>query len=230
MPRIPDVEPVEIDKHGRKTLTHPAFGQITVSRISGQRTLYGSDFEHNGFVRVSVFQSELERSLHRDWPHSTNVPLIEVDMSEAQWGSFVSSFGVGMGTQCTLNVVGSERKPGLPLPERAKKHFGEGQEAVAAVLNDLSTLRAKVEAGTSGLSKTRQADLLKEVDWAIRRMNDSLPFVAKSLAEEMEQTVEKAKTEVHAYVTRTVIDAGIAAIRGDGAEGPLLLTKPDPAA
>lgn len=229
MPRIPDMEPAETEERGRKVLRHPAFGQITVNRISGQRTLYGSDFEHNGFVRVSVFESELERSHHRDWPHHNMKPLIEVDMSEAQWGSFVSSFGIGMGTQCTLNVVGNERKPGLPLPERAKKHFGEGQETVAAVLADLNTLRAKVEAGTAGLSKTRQAELLKDVDWAIRRMNDSLPFVAKSLAEEMEHTVEKAKTEVHAYVTRTVIDAGIAAIRGDGAEGPLLITKSNPA-
>ena len=230
MPRTPDVEPVEVEKHGRTVLTHPAFGQITVSRISGQRTLYGSDFGHNGFVRVSVFASELERNHHRDWPHHMNVPLIELDMSEAQWGSFVSSFNIGMGTQCTLNVVGDERKPGFPLQERAKLHFGEGQATVQAVLDDLKALRAKIEAGTAGLSKTRQTDMLKEVDWSIRRMTDSLPFVAKSLAEEMEHTVEKAKTEVHAYVTRTVIDAGIAAIRGDGAEGPLLLTKPDPAA
>ncbi|PND71765.1 hypothetical protein, partial [Escherichia coli] len=79
----------------------------------------------------------------------------------AQWGSFVSSFGVGAGTQCTLNVVGDERKPGFPVQERAKMHFGEGQEAVRAVVSDLKALRAKIEAGTAGLSKTRQADMLK---------------------------------------------------------------------
>lgn len=223
MPRVPDEAPTEIADGDRTVLRHPAFGQITVNRISGCRTLYGSDFEHNGFVRVAIYPSELHRHLSYDAPYHSLKPLIEVDMSEAQWGSFVSSFGVGMGTQCTLNVVGDERKPGFPLQERARLHFGEGDEVVRRALEDLKSLRAKVEAGVQGLSKSRQADMLRDVDHAIGRLGGTLPFVAQSFAQEMEKVVEKAKVEVHAYVTRTVVEAGLSAL---GASGPLRLEGP----
>lgn len=225
MPHPAEIEPIE-ERRGDETIqTHPAFGQITVNRVSGARTLYGSDFIHHGFVRVAIYESEMCRAYSHDRPHHSLVPLIEVDMSEAQWGSFVSSFGVGMGTCCTLNVVGDERMPWLPYEDRAARHFDEAKAKIDKVAADLQTLRDKIAAGVQGLTKARQAEMLSAVESAITDLSSNLPFVAQSLSEAMEGRVEKAKSEVHAYVTNTVMRAGLGAIgRGDG---PLLLERPE---
>lgn len=67
-----DEEPVEVkgDGHsGRESrITHPAFAQIGASRVSGSVNLYGSEFNHQHFITISIHRSELNRSLSRDWP------------------------------------------------------------------------------------------------------------------------------------------------------------------
>jgi hypothetical protein len=34
--------------------THPAYAQIGVSRVTGQASLYGSDFKHHNFMTISA--------------------------------------------------------------------------------------------------------------------------------------------------------------------------------
>ena len=82
--------------------SHPAYAQISASRVSGQTNLYGSDFSHQNYVTISIHASELHRSLSRDWAFSRR-EYIEVAMSESQWAAFVSSMNVGCGIQCTLS-------------------------------------------------------------------------------------------------------------------------------
>jgi hypothetical protein len=216
----PTVETIERGAISR----HPAFGQITVSRVSGRRTLYGSDFVHNGYIRVSIYASEQHRTDSRDWPFHGVRPLIEIDMSEAQWGSFVSSFSIGEGTRCTLVSVAGERKPEIPYEDRDAIHKAEANEAVAEAMADLHKLREKIVAGTQGLTKARQQEMLSAVTSAINALSSHLPFIADSFAKQMEKRVEKAKTEVHAYVTNTIMRAGLASI---GGEGPLQLSGPN---
>src|SRR3546814_2680674 len=54
----------------RTTTTHPAFAQISASRVTGLANLYGSDFAHQSYVRIRVNPSEMHRSLANDWPHA----------------------------------------------------------------------------------------------------------------------------------------------------------------
>ena len=101
-------------------ITHPAFGQVQVSRISGHTTLYDSEFNHAHYVRVTVHRSELNRSLSRDW-HFAKSEIVEFDLSEAQWATFVSSFGNGSGTPCTLKfIAGQGHMPQIPEPRIEK--------------------------------------------------------------------------------------------------------------
>jgi hypothetical protein len=222
MARMPEETPTVETTAGETITRHPAFGQITVSRVSGHRTLYGSDFIHNGYVRVAIYSSEQHRSNSRDWPYHGIRPLIEIDMSEAQWGAFVSSFNMGEGTRCTLVSVAGERKPEIPYEDRDAIHKAEGDEVIAGAMADLEALRLKIEAGVQGLTKARQQEMLSAVDGAISSLSSHLPFIAESFAKQMEKRVEKAKTEVHAYVTNTIMRAGLSAIEGGG---PLLLTQ-----
>src|SRR5687767_12050919 len=83
------------------TESHPAYGQISASRVSGSINLYGSDFRHNHYVIVSIHRSVLDRDLSHDWPFPRQ-EIIEVALSESQWAHFVSSLNAGSGAQCTI--------------------------------------------------------------------------------------------------------------------------------
>lgn len=205
------------------TVTHPAFGQITVSRIQGSRALYGSDFEHHTYVRITVYKSELTRHLSKDWPHQRE-QLMSVDMSEAQWATFVSSFGSGSGVQCTLERFNGVGIPEFPLRDEGQEYKIEQDKALQTALDNLKELKATIEANVQGLTKVKQAELLKNVNMSIRKLSDSLPFIANSFSEHMEERVEKARVEIHAYLGETVKRAGLEKLAG---EGPLRLTKRD---
>jgi hypothetical protein len=129
---------------------HPAYGQIQANRVSGNASLYGSDFEHNGYVTVAIRRSELKRSLSTDWPFARE-ELIEVAMSESQWAHFVSAMNTGQGAQCTIQHINRETIPGLPRPVDRRDQFGaELKENVREALERLQKLTELI--GASGLS------------------------------------------------------------------------------
>ena len=212
----PVVDPVEQpDPHGHGTqFTHPSFAQIGASRISGSRVLYGSDFEHHSFVRIRIAKSQLHRDLSHDWHHDRET-MIEVDVSEAQWATFVSAMNVGGGVPCTLAFVrGEGPMPDLPLPSRTDQFKGEVEETIQDSIDKIKAVMAKVPAA-------RQ----RELALAVQELEANLPFVAKSFGEHVEKTVEKAKVEIHGYMGQVIQRAGLEHL---GAQPPLMIEdKPE---
>lgn len=216
----PEVQKNDNWPDSETVLTHPAFGQIMVSRVSGITNLYGSDFKHHSYVVIRIARSELHRSLSRDWFHSRE-RLIEVALSEAQWATFVSAFNVGEGVPCTIERINNTGVPGIPHRDESQEYKTEANQAMQDSLNDLKALRADIVENTAGLSKAKQAALLERVEKSIRSLSQTLPFIADSFAEHMENRVEKAKVEVNAYATGTVQRLGLEAIaKANG--GPVL--------
>lgn len=213
----PTVTPITNHNGDTTRTTHPAFGQVTVSRISGHTTLYDSEFNHQHFVRVTLHGSELERSLARDW-HFQKRTLVEFDLSEAQWAAFVSSFGSGSGTCCTIRFVAKDglgHTPQLPEPRVEKElHTQDGKEAIDAVLGHLADLQASLVSSTSKLPAKTRAELVGHVQRAKSQLTSTLPFIADSFGEHMETVVEKAKAEVHGYVQHHITRAGLEALGG----------------
>lgn len=214
--RAPIEEPTLVessDLHGT-THSHPAYAQIRASRISGGRILYGSDFQHQNYVRVSIHQSQLRRNLSNDWPHAELGAIVEVDMSEAQWATFVSSMNVGSGTQCTLNSVNGEMIAQLPPPPDRKDQFKtEATERAQMALDAMKELAAQIDA--TSLSQKAKVQLHNSLRVASSQLTSALPFVLEQFGEHMETTVEKAKIEINAYVTQNVLRAGLGAIAGE---------------
>lgn len=223
--RMPDVDPVvKVDPRDGSTRTsHPAFGQIRASRVSGHTALYGSDFIHNNYVTISICESDLMRTHSNDW-HFGGKGLIEVALSEAGWATFVSAMNVGSGVPCTLERVAGESKPNIAL-RRQEAHFkAETNEAVKAAMEHLRALRIKIADAANGLSKAKQSNLLSEIDMVIRQVGDHLPFVVTQFDEHVETTMEKAKVELHGYMQGIVARAGIAAL-GEQKRDPLMLIE-----
>ena len=205
--------------HGSKTdtlgqhETHPAYGQISVSRVSGGAFLYGSDFEHQHYVTLSISESKLNRSLSRDWPFSGK-EIIQVAMTEAQWATFVSSFNQGGGVQCTLQRrEGVGMVPGIPEPKRADKYREEFAEDMQSIVDDLKKLMADLEAGTTGLSKKKAEELMASTRRALRTAESSAPFVNEQFEEHMETVIERSKVEVEGYLNARIQRLGLQALQ-----------------
>jgi len=128
---------------------------------------------------------------------------IEVALSEAQWATFVSSLNVGEGAPCTLTFRQGVEVPSIPRPAPKQAHFAEDlQKRFAAARERLTALRAMVEAGKGG-----KVAMLRDLDKALQELSANAPYVAQAFGEHLEQEVEKAKAEIHAYA----VHAGVAA-------------------
>lgn len=210
-------EPIEAKKEGHlkdeTKITHPAFAQIAASRVSGSENLYGSEFNHQNFITISIKRSELHRTLSRDWPFPRE-ELIEIAMSEAQWATFVSSLNNGSGVQCTISRIQGKTVPGIPAqPSKSERFAKEMNKAVSDVRDEIQKLLEELD---GPLSKTKAAELRRKLEWVAGKVEDSTGFVAKQFDEHMEETTEKAKIEVNSYITSVVQRAGLDAIAGTG--------------
>lgn len=208
------VQEIEVEKsslHGLK-MRHPAFGQLGASRVSGRRTLYGSDFEHNSYIQIRLSTSELNRDLSRDWPFARE-GLFEICLSEAQWATFVSALNVGEGVQCTINYRHDKGYvPNFPIPDKTAQYKDEFTGKLEKSVGLLKNLLAHIEA--MPLPKAKKQMLDGPVKDVIRELNANLPFVAESFGEHVEETVEKMKSEVHGYIQGVLTRAGLEALQG----------------
>lgn len=211
MPR--HIQPPTIEHKANDPLTdtverHPAYAQIAANRVTGTAHLYGSDFAHHQFMSIEIKASELHRGLSRDWPFARE-EYIEVWLSEAQWATFVSATNSGQGVQCTLAHKDRQSVPGLPAPTARDAQFKQEldrtlQEARVGLLQ----LRQRIAAGKGG------KESLALLDKALQNLGANAVFVAQSFGEHVEDTVEKAKTEVNAYVQHAITRAGLQALQG----------------
>lgn len=203
-----------------KVYSHPAFGQLSVSRVQGRSTLYGSDFVHHNCIVLTIAESELHRDLSHDWHHPTQ-SLIEVAMSEAQWARMVANPNQGGGTPCTIQRVDGKRRPDIPVRDVRPVYEQEFRDRLAAAVAEIDKAIADVEGeiGTS-LSGKRKSALLGRLESLRMQVRNNLPFIATSFGEHMEGVVEQAKVDVAAEVAAQVQRAGLAAL---GAEPMLQL-------
>lgn len=197
---------------GGTRIDHPAYAQISASRVSGHATLYGSEFNHQHYVVVRIKHSSHMRSLSRDW-HFGRGELIEVAMSEAQWASFVSGMNVGDGPCCTLHHFNGQRIPQPPEPKQSTEHF---RREIAAVYAEVQAqLLAVADQLTDAIGKRKAEELRKSIQQAASRVVGSSGFVADQFDEHMETTTEKARIEVNAFVEAAINRAGLKAIAAD---------------
>lgn len=217
-------EPVTVlnSHHGSKT-THPAFAQMTLHRWQAGHgsSLYGSDFIHKAALTLRIHASELGRDISHDWHHATTT-YIEVELSEAQWATFVSSVGQGSGVPCTLRYLKGEEIPALPDPTPRVEQFNE------ELADDLKRIIQRCDDLIANAKTKAQAF---EIGQLKQDLEKNLPFVARSFAKHMEQTVEAAHAEIHGYMAGAIQRAGLSVL--GGAVSPLALehheTKDDEA-
>lgn len=192
--------------------THPAYGFIQVSRVSGHTSLFGSPFKHQHYMQLSIGRSTRERSHGRDWHFGgLRGNLVEVSLSEAQWAAMVSSAGMGGGVPCTLSYVGGQRQDDCPEQAEVERFHEDIERDAEQAMKFMDTAMEKMRAllEDKAPTKEKRKAVLDALSTAQRKMNDSAPFMVKQLATHMEKVVLAAKTEVESYVHATLVESGI---------------------
>lgn len=194
--------PVTHKRGDEQVTTHPAFGQVRLVRHSGQARLYGSDFEHQHWMSLQIAPSARIRRYHEDSYQREAQSLVEIDLTESQWASLLSSVGLGEGVPCTLTRLNGKAVPGIEDEARRTEQFSaEVKESFEKAFTQLSELGADIES-QKGLSGKAKAALQAKIQAARRELEANVPFAASQFAEYMEDTVSAAFTEINAHAQR----------------------------
>lgn len=199
--------------------THPAFGMIHASRVSGRTNLFGSDFPHREHIAITINRAVMNRTLSKDWPFGRE-EVCRVLVSEAQWATMISTLNYGSGVPCTFDHIQHEIIPQIALVTNRREQFkAEASEDIVEAEQNIDKALAMIKSG-----KLRKGELESLLTIAKNHLTGGINFVAKSFNEHVETTVEHAKVEVEAYLQSTISRAGLGAL---GAKPPLELKGDD---
>ncbi len=183
--------------------SHPAWVLIGASRVSGTpgAVLFDSDIRHNHYVSVKIEEAERKRDLNHDYIHGRK-RIIEIDMSEAQWASFVSSMNT-TGVPATLRAREDDYLiPEMPYAPRLQVSMDEVHGAAEKA-------QAKVEEAFAAYKEHKTAANLRALEIAVGHITPNMDFVAKSLGEHAENVVTKARADIEAYVVSKANQLGL---------------------
>lgn len=205
---------------------HPSYGHVNFSRITGgNHRLFGSAIrDHYCFIRLTVMPARLEHALHHDRTYATTLrPLIEVDMSAAQFAELLTSLNFGSGVPCTIrhaNGKDIEDPPEIETEtERIRSSFVGDLADMGA---KMSEYRKRIEELTAGMPAKKQLEIRLALDVITQQLTSNVPFIADQFNEATERVTTAAKAEIEAFALHAVTTAGIQALAGraDGAEIP----------
>lgn len=189
--------------------THPSFGMIGAYRTSiGPRgkSLFDSDILHNHTVVVRIQTAQRKRDISKDWI-SSDRELIEIEMSEAQWASFVFSMNTS-GVPCTLQRVQGERIEQPPHAPRLQHSFDETRAAADRAFAGIrEAMNVYMELPNTPAGPKREA--LSTLQAKINNAVPNVDYAGRVLAEHAENVVQKARADVEAMVVQRAAHLGL---------------------
>jgi hypothetical protein len=211
-----EVQPPTTNERGDEV--HPAFGMIGASRGSSTpgQVLFDSDIRHGNTVRITISRASRRRDLHRDWLFG-NDEFVEVELSEAQWASFVSSMNVGSGVPCTIRRTENEaRVPELPYDPRLAHSMDEVKGKAAETFAKIKKAMEEYDAlDPKAPAKDRRAALGK-IRNSVEHAEGNLAFATQSLTEHAENVVQRARADIEAMVVDKAAQLGLTAGQSAG--------------
>ena len=203
-------------------------GLVGFSRISGQKRLYMSNLNNQNWIQMKVYEAEDSNSYGEKRANTkSRHPLIELDLSAAQFAELLTTMNIGSGVPCTLNSFNGERinqddlkndkKPiaiGRDYFEKSVKEYTDKvKSSVAKYKEDLSTMKM------SKKDKVRVENLLNGFQTEV---SSNLPFYVEMFEEAAGKVVTESKSELDAFVSGGIVKAGLEAL---GLDGKALLEK-----
>lgn len=203
-------QPTVTNDHGEDI--HPAFGVITVNRHSHTpgAVLFDSDVRHVRTVVVTIETAARKRDLARDWIRPDK-RITQIEMSEAQWASLVSSVG-GQPVPCTLRQTQENHTiPQLALDPRLALSANEVKNAGREVFDEITAAVAAFDALDPKATAKEKRAAMDAIRNATRNIESNLDFVTGALTKHAEDVVQRSRADIEAMVMRASEQAGLPA-------------------
>jgi hypothetical protein len=202
-------------REGAKEYFHPSYGQIAAHRVTGRRELYASEFDHSGFIRITVRRSTRTRDLATNWYHSGQ-ELIELDMSYAQWLEFITTMNVGTGTPCTLVFFQGQGELPQPIKEIFNEEFqGELDKKLANIMYKMTEALKEAQELADG-KRPSAKDRLKLVEllyFVLQDLESNMDYLDKQYKKHWEETTARAKAEIDSFLSEALRNLGAEALQ-----------------
>lgn len=224
-----DVEEPTTDERGNQH--HPSWVTIGAFRGSGgPGVLFDSDIQHQHTIRVRITTASRQRDLKHDWIHGDIREIIEVEMSEAQWGAFISTPNSGTGTPATLRSLHGELIPSEPYDPRLALNMSEAREAAAeafqGIQESFETLEALIANGAPKRGPAGINEAVRTLKYKIANAVPNVDYAGKKLIEHTEEVINGAKADIEAFVINKARQLGIDPEELGG--GGMLAIEPSP--
>jgi len=199
--------------------THPAYGLISFSRVSGDPgPLFGSKIgHHESYIRMNVSQATMivdpTSGEERTYGPMRGTTL-EVMLSAAQFAELITTMGIGMGVPCTLYRVLGEVVEPMPKKEteavRVRGSFRRVIEKATAKAQNLVAEAKEILAKKSILAADK-ADLIDKMNSIVLEITSNAPFMLTLFEEATEKVTKAAKAEVDSLLTHNLFMRGLEA-------------------
>lgn len=210
----PEPTPITQDEYGADV--HESFAVASFNHVSSHPgvELFDSSVRHDRYVTLNISRATRNRSHYSDRISDVGGEhLIEVSMSQAQFGALVSSFGKGTGVPVTISRFDKKL---VPTPENETPRLAvTAQEVSSATSDGIAEVKAKLDKLEAALDPENGRPKIGVIKGAVSTLSaaiGNLPanmrFAADALTEHSENVVTKAKADIEAMAVRAAAAEG----------------------
>ncbi len=229
----------DINKALDERETHPAFGKVGFARVqvgSGKthhrHRLFGSSIDtHHSTVLLRIHRASHVHYLSSDSIFADK-QILEVELSEAQFSSLLTTMNVGDGVPCTIRYT---EKDGVtpPLPHkdpevvRVKEGFsGKMEKMIDRVKKAVAGIREILDKPT--IPKRDRKPLMEALYFLVQDLEANAPFIIEQFGEATEKVVRDAKADIDSFVTGVAIRTGLERLKEIAKSGEASAALPAP--
>jgi len=210
---------------------HPSFGVIGISRIHGERGgFFGSHVKkHHDFISLRISNASYRHELGKDWIRADGMlPIIEVELTPAQFAAMLTTMNVGDGVPCTIKF--RDGKPTEPVPddygaehERVVEEFRQKIEAKRAEVQPRLARVRELLTKKGTLRVAEKEEILDLVEGLFRDFSrGNADFILEQFERSAEKVVTEAKALVDEFITSTAARLGMKALKERFSAAPML--------
>lgn len=215
-----DVDPVRSvhpgDRDDRYTETHPSYGTIQATHSTGYTHLFGCrvDSGHSITLRVTMGASVHVGVENR---YSSGRSIVELKLSPAQFVALVAESANGKTVPCTIAYVDPAPGPGsvAPVPNKQRPKAEQLYDRLANIGREATekaqeaTQRLQERLAQTKLSQTAQQEILREAMAIHRIVQDTIPFMAQRIDEELHASADEAELNAEAAISLALKKVGL---------------------
>lgn len=189
---------------GGEIYTHPAFGMIGFSRVTGgNKVLFGSSINHNDRIIMTLKHAEQHRNLHYD-SYFGGKTIAEIEMSYSQFAECISALNVGDGVPCTIQFTERDGRIPMIIENNSKREqfvneFSETvKKAMEQVQKQIDDIQKSID-DKKNLGVKDRREIIQQLTQVKYNIGCNLDFCAEQFNEQMDKTVCEAKGEIEAF-------------------------------